>query len=326
MNAAVIKKCGVPPVYEKFEEPVAGNGQVLIKVTASPITPLDLLCASGTSYWGSPNVPYIPGVQGVGRVMDTSDFDSRRSYWFQTNAGMAKGNGAMAEYVIVERDKLLEVPDELDDVTSASLGLSAVAAFGALNRAQLQAGEKVLVLGANGVVGQVAVQLARLMGASRVIAGARTKKGRDLVSSLGADATVDTSAITDDLEADQIFRDACDGSVDVVIDPICGPSATVAIRTLSPGGRFVNLGSAASELATFDSSTIRSRSLSILGYTNVTLSPEQVVSHMNEIFNYAISDNLRVEHEISDMSSVKTSWERQRLGEAKGRIILVPNS
>ncbi|NEA28889.1 zinc-binding alcohol dehydrogenase family protein, partial [Actinomadura bangladeshensis] len=135
--------------------PVPGGGEVLVDVLAAPITPLDLLCASGTSYFGTPATPYVPGVQGVGT-------SGGRTVWFPSPAGMAPGDGSMAEVAAVPEAALVELPDGVDPVRLAALGLSAVAAHMALTWCgELAAGEQVIVLGAGGVVGQAAVQLAR---------------------------------------------------------------------------------------------------------------------------------------------------------------------
>lgn len=158
MRAAEIREPGRPPVVAERKPPVPGGGEVLVDVLAAPITPLDLLCASGTSYFGTPATPYVPGVQGVGT-------SGGRAVWFPSPAGMAPGDGSMAEVAAVPEASLVELPDGVDPVLLAALGLSAVAAHMALTwRGELAAGERVIVLGAGGVVGQAAVQIARTAG------------------------------------------------------------------------------------------------------------------------------------------------------------------
>ncbi|MFC5951018.1 alcohol dehydrogenase catalytic domain-containing protein, partial [Pseudonocardia lutea] len=161
MRAALIAEPGRPPEVADREPPEPGAGEVLVEVLAAPITPLDLLCASGTSYFGVPRTPYVPGVQGVGTV-------DGRTVWFPTPAGMAPGDGSMATVVCVPEADLVPLPPGVDPVRLAALGLSAVAAHRALTgTGGLTAGETVIVLGAGGVVGQVAVLHARLDGAAR---------------------------------------------------------------------------------------------------------------------------------------------------------------
>jgi hypothetical protein len=149
-------------------------GQALIRVTAAPVCPLDLLCASGTSYFGPPPLPYAPGAQGVGIVAEADTRPAGQRVWFSCDAGMKPGDGAMAELCLAEETSILPVPDHVSDDLVAALGLSAIAAWTALSlRGGLQPGEHVLVLGASGTVGQVGVQAARLLGAGRVTAACR---------------------------------------------------------------------------------------------------------------------------------------------------------
>jgi NADPH:quinone reductase-like Zn-dependent oxidoreductase len=266
MRAALIEDCGRPPVLAAHPEPVPGPGWARVRVLAAPVTPLDLLCASGTSYFGTPALPYVPGVQGVGTA-------GGRLVWFPTSAGMAPGNGSMAEVALVRAGDLVELPPGVDPVAMAALGLSAVAAYLALTwRGELAAGEQVLVLGVGGVVGQAAVQLARIAGARRVVAAARSAAGRARAKQAGADAVVslDTNDPEDTADsgnagsagragsasaADRLdvlvarLAAACDGPVDLVLDPLFGIPAAAAARLLRPSGRLVNLGGSAGESA-----------------------------------------------------------------------------
>src|SRR6266700_1587698 len=211
MPAAVIRRHAAPPEHVLWPMPRHGHGQALVRVTAAPISPLDLLCASGTSYFGAPLLPYIPGVQGIGIVMEAEILAPGQRVWFSCDAGMKPGDGSMALYCVIDESSALVLPDQVDNDLAAALGLSAIAAWMALTwRGKLQPGEQVLVLGASGAVGQVAVQAARLLGAGRVIAASRDEGGRSRALSFGADAVVD---LTGD-DVDEISRRiaaACDG-------------------------------------------------------------------------------------------------------------------
>jgi NADPH:quinone reductase len=315
MRAAQIVEPGRPPVVADREPPAPGEGQVLVDVLAAPITPLDLLCATGTSYFGQPATPYVPGVQGVGRIGD-------RIAWFPTSAGMAPGDGSMAERAAVAEADLVPLPSGVDPVEVAALGLSAVAAHMALTwRGELATGEQVIVLGAGGVVGQVAVQLARAAGARRVIAAARSEAAQARAEKAGADAVV--ALDTDDVdELARRFTAAADGPVDLVLDPLYGAPAAAAARALRSDGRWVNLGSSASETCPIDSSTLRSRSLRLLGYTNSALTREQRAAAVTAIAEHAASGTLAVAHEVGPLADVGAAWRRQAEGAAAGRIVL----
>src|SRR5215471_16683422 len=194
MPAAVIHQHAAPPEHVTRPMPRRGPGQALVRVTAAPISPLDLLCASGTSYFGPPKLPYIPGAQGVGVVVEADKLAPGQRVWFSCDAGMKPGDGSMALYCVIEESAALALPDQVENDLAAALGLSAIAAWMALTwRGRLQPGEQVLVLGASGAVGQVAVQAARILGARHVIAASRDEDGRARAFSLGADAVVDLS-------------------------------------------------------------------------------------------------------------------------------------
>ncbi len=318
-RAATLTAYGRPPVATGRGLPAAASGQMVVTVTAAPITPLDVLCATGTSYFGAPSLPYVPGVQGVGTLDDGS------AVWFPTTAGMRPGDGSMASHCVAARSDLVELPAGADHTLVAALGLSAVAARMALVwRGGLVAGEQVVVLGAGGAVGQVGVQVARMLGARRVIAVCRSAEARERAARLGADAVVELLASDDADALAGRLREACDGAVDVVLDPVFGVPASAALRVLGPHGRLVNLGGAAGERTTFDSSTLRGRSLRVLGYTNNELTPEQRAAAVREVAQDAAAGRLVLDYEAVPLADVESAWARQASGEATRRIVLVP--
>jgi NADPH:quinone reductase-like Zn-dependent oxidoreductase len=318
MRAVLLAHCGQPPVVGDRDTPVPGDGQRRIRVTAAPIIPLDLLCASGTSYFGVPATPYIPGVQGVGEL------DDGTAVWFATTAGMRPGDGSMAQYAVAGPSDMVALPDGVDHRLVAALGLSAVAAYQALTwRGGLQPGAQVLVLGGGGVVGQAAIQLALLGGARRVIAACRSEAARERAMRRGAAACVpSTGADVATLAAGMAA--AADGPVDLVVDPLFGAPAAAALRTLRPGGVLVNLGGSASDVAPIESSTLRSGSLTILGYTNNALTNEQRAEAVRVIADHVRADRLTVDYEAVPLSGATEAWVRQAQARADRRIVLVP--
>lgn len=314
MRAALLPACGAAPVVGNRSVPVPADGEILVRVTAASITPLDLLCASGTSYFGVPATPYVPGVQGVGLR------DDGTAVWFPTNAGMRPGDGSLAEYATVRAADTVELPDDVDHRLIAALGLSAVAAQLALTwRGELQPGEHVLVLGAGGVVGQSAVQLALLAGAGRVTAAARSLAARQRAARAGAAEVVPLKDGDDVARLAARLRAAADGPVDLVLDPLFGIPAAAALRTLRPGGRLVNLGSAAGETAPLDSATLRAGSLRVLGYTNNDLTPGQRSAALTLVAEHAAAGRLTADHETVRLSDVTTAWHR-----TDRRIVVIP--
>jgi NADPH:quinone reductase len=322
MRAALLHACGEPPTTGDRDQPVPGDDEILVRVTAASITPLDLLCATGTSYFGRPALPYVPGVQGVGLREDGV------AVWFPTTAGMRPGDGSLAEYATVRTADAVVLPDGVDHALVAALGLSAVAALMALTwRGGLVAGEQVLVLGAGGVVGQAAVQLALLGGARRVVAAARSVTAQQRATRAGAAAVVPLSASSSPAAAtvDEVaglaerFRASAEGPVDLVLDPLFGVPAAAALRTLRPGGRLVNLGSAAGEIAPLDSATLRSGSLRVLGYTNNELTADQRSEALRTITEHAAAGRLTVDYETVPLADIGSAWHR-----TDSRMVVIP--
>jgi NADPH:quinone reductase-like Zn-dependent oxidoreductase len=318
MRAVLLVHCGEPPVVGDRDTPAPDDGQRRIRVTAAPIVPLDLVCASGTSYFGVPATPYVPGVQGVGELDDGS------AVWFATTAGMRPGDGSMAQFAVAGPADIIPLPDGVDHRLLAALGLSAVAAYLALTwRGGLQPGAQVLVLGGGGVVGQAAIQLALLGGARRVIAACRSEAALDRARRAGAAACVpstgaDVAAIAAAMTA------AADGPVDLVVDPLFGVPAAAALRTLRPGGVLVNLGGSAGDVAPIESSIVRSGLLNVVGYTNNAITTEQRAEAIRVIAEHVRGGRLTVEYDAVPLSGATEAWTQQALGRADRRLVLVP--
>jgi NADPH:quinone reductase-like Zn-dependent oxidoreductase len=186
------------------------------------------------------------------------------------------------------------------------------------------------VLGAGGAVGQAAIQLARLYGAAQVVGAARSHDGQQRALAAGADAVVALDTDSDTNAADGVAElaarlgTAADGPVDLVLDPLFGVPAAAAARCLRPGGRLVNLGGSADEQCPLDSSTIRSRSLRLLGYTNNELTREQKAEAMTAVARHAAAGELSVAHEVVPLEDAPDAWRRQAEGRTTGRLVLVP--
>ena len=322
MHAAVLRTPGEPPAYAVHPDPILEAGRTLVRVTAAPVVPLDLLCASGTSYFGLPAVPYVPGVQGVGVVERSETHRPGIRVWFATSAGMAPGDGSLAERCSIPDRDVVELPASVADADVAALGLSAVAAWGALTRrARLAPGERVLVLGAGGAVGQVAVAAAKLLGASSVVGLCRTTAAADRARAAGVDDVV--CATTGDLaELTARLREVAGPAVDVVVDPLFGVPASAAASLLAEGGRLVNLGASAGDTATFSSAALRSRSAEVLGYTNNALSAEDRNDVLRTVLDHAGRGLLAVAHTTRPLAEVETVWREQSAGESAGRVVL----
>jgi len=315
MKAAVIEQIGTLPVVNEVDEPRRQPGQTLIEVTAAPINPIDLTTAAGTYPGGSPETPYVAGREAVGRVLESDSLP-------QGTRVYSSGLGFLAERAAVANDNLLRIDADVDDALAACFGVAGLAAWLAVEwRGDLREGETVLVLGASGAVGAIAVQAAKLLGAGRVVAAARNPEGLERSRQLGADATVKLDE-HDDLAA--AFLEACDGQLDLVIDPVWGEPGAAAIKATSFGGRVVQLGQSAGKEATIESGWIRAKLLSILGHTNFAAPAEVRDDAYLRMVRHAAAGELTVDYELVPLEQVADAWERQKASPGR-KLVLSPS-
>ncbi|HEY5981622.1 MAG TPA: zinc-binding alcohol dehydrogenase family protein [Microlunatus sp.] len=321
MRAALLLAYGSTPVLDERAEPV--DAVNLVEVTAAPVVPLDLLCASGASYFGRPPLPYVPGVQGVGVVRRSAELAPGTRVWFATTAGMQPGDGSLAELCAVATADLVPIEGELSDAAAAAIGTSGIAAWMALTwRARLQPGERVVVLGASGIVGQVALAAARHLGAAHLVAVVRSEAAEAPALAAGATRVVTLADAPDRATLTARLTEAAGGPVDVVIDPVFGDPAAAAADALGPGGRLVNLGGAAGDRSDFSSATLRGRSIAILGYTNNAITPAQRAAALGSVLDLASSGALTVTHVVRPLSACAESWASA--GRSGTRVVLDP--
>jgi NADPH2:quinone reductase len=311
MRAAVLREYGVPEAGE-FDEPAAGHGEAVVDVLAAGVNPVDISIAAGRFYAGRPALPCVAGREGVGRL------EGARVYFDAPVAPF----GSMAERALIDPASTHPVPDAVADGLAVALGIAGLAGWLALGwRAELKPGEHVLVLGASGVVGQIAVQMARHAGAGRVVAAARSQAGLERARELGADACVSLER-ADDLAA--AFSQESDGRIDVVIDPLFGEPFAAAVQASSFGARLVQLGASADAQATIHSAAIRGKMLRIMGHTNFAAPPEVKREAYRELLDAAARGVLSLEVEALPLERVGEAWALVSGGGAQRKVVLVP--
>jgi NADPH:quinone reductase-like Zn-dependent oxidoreductase len=313
MRAAILREYGATPELGEFDEPVASEGQEVVEVLAAGLNPVDIAKASGHFYGGSPPLPSVAGSEGVGRLAD-----GRQVYF----GSCLPPFGALAERTLVEAGGLFAVPDGLDPALAVCFGVAGSAGWLAVEwRAEVAEGETVLVLGASGTVGLVAVQAARLLGAGRVVAAARSAEGLERAAAVGADATVRLGE-PEDLAA--AFREACGGAgPDVVIDPLWGPPALAAIDAAKPYCRHVQLGQSAAPVVELPSAAVRGRPVSILGYTNFAVPPDVRRAAYERMVAHAAAGDLTADYERVPLDRAPEAWERMKAGPGT-KLVVVP--
>jgi NADPH:quinone reductase-like Zn-dependent oxidoreductase len=309
MRAAVLHEYGVPSAGQ-FEEPVAGPGQAVIEVLAAGLNPVDVAICAGRFYAGKPPLPSVAGREGVGTL------DGARLYF----DGPLAPFGSMAERALVDPAHTYPVPDGVPDGVAVALGISGLAAWLALTwRAQLQPGEHVLVLAASGVLGQIAVQAAKLLGAGRVVAAARSPEGLARCIELGADASVRL----DEPDLSAALAAAGDGRIDVVLDPLWGEPLVAALGAASFGARIVQIGAGAGAEATIPSAAIRGKMLVLMGHTNFAAPPDVKREAYARMADAVVRGEIKVDVEALGLEQVEEAWRRLAAG-AHRKIVLAP--
>jgi NADPH2:quinone reductase len=299
MRGALVEELGRPPEVAD----VADEGSV--EILAVALNPLDIAVGSGRFPGGHPPLPYVPGSEAVGRI------DGERMYLFGEGFGVRR-NGFLTERVDFPRTSAIPVPDDLDDALGAACGIAGIAGWVPVaRRAPVERGDRVLVLGATGTVGSVALQAARLLGAERVVAAGRDAARLERCLELGADATV----VLDGADLAERFREACgDGGPTLVVDPLWGEPARAAVDAAVPHARIVQLGQSAGPEATLTSGSIRLKGLSILGHSNFVLSIDELRQAYSEIGEHVAAGRVRIDVGTFALEQIGEAWAAQQEG------------
>jgi NADPH2:quinone reductase len=311
LRAAVLHEHGATPRVGDFDDPEETAGCAIVEVAAAGLHHLDLHKATGTFYTGPPPLPSVVGTDGVGRLPD-----GRRVYFDTTVAPY----GSMAERTLVPADTVLQVADGVEDAVAAALGNTGMAAWLALEwRAQVKPGDTVLVLGACGAVGSIAVQVAKLLGAERVVAADRPQER--LPTLRGADATVeigDAEQLTDAIKA------AARGEVDVTLDMLWGEPAVAAMGAAARFARHVEVGNMAGPEISLPAPLIRSKSLDVRGF-NVSYPAVEVKREAyRRLTAHAAQGDIVVDVQARPLAEVEQAWERQKQAAGGPKQVLVP--
>jgi NADPH:quinone reductase-like Zn-dependent oxidoreductase len=318
VNAAVLHALGKLPRFEQFPEPVWAEGEVVVRVCAAALKPVDKQMAAGTHYASFRELPVVCGLDGVGHLDDGS-----RVFF----AGPRRPYGAMAERTVVRRAQCFAVPDSLSDDIAAALPNPGVSAWLTLKeRAKLAPGETVLILGATGVTGKLAVQIAKILGAGRVIAAGRNEKVLNSLLELGADATIQPDMSGEELT--KVFaREASDNGFQVVIDYLWGPPTEALLAALTRNEfaaigretRLVQVGESAGAAISLPAAVLRSAPLTIMGTAGVP-APEILMDALQQVLAYGASGKLRIDTELVPLIDIESAWQR----EGRSRLVVIP--
>jgi NADPH:quinone reductase-like Zn-dependent oxidoreductase len=319
MNAAVLHTLGTPPRCEQFPEPVAGDGEVIVHVHAASLKPVDKQLASGSHYASARGFPVVCGTDGVGHLSD-----GQRVFF----GGSRAPYGAMAQSTVAPKAFTFPVPDGVDDETAAALPNPGVSAWLSLAfRAKLALGENVLILGATGVTGKLAVKIAKLLGARRVVAAGRNQQVLSTLPALGADSIIQLDAPPNDL-SEAFVRESCDSGFQVVIDYVWGHPAEAFLAAITRKDfaaitsetRYVQVGETAGPTISLPAAVLRSTPLTILGTAGIP-PRDTLVDALQHVMGHAAKGDLRIDTERVPLADIESAWQRDQHSR---RFVIIP--
>jgi NADPH:quinone reductase-like Zn-dependent oxidoreductase len=306
MKAAVVHAAGAVPAYRDFPEPTAKAGEAVVAVAAAAISQVVKSRAAGTHYSATNAFPFVVGIDGVGRLAD-----GRRVYFAMPRAPF----GSMAERAPVPAAMCVPLPDDLDDVTAAAIANPGMSAWAAYRfRARLERGETVLVNGATGTAGRLAVQIARHLGAKTVIVTGRNVEALREVAALGADGTI---PLGDNAEAmEERFREVFAAGINVVIDYLWGPFAEqllVAAAKAAPDRvpiRYVEVGTVAGPEITLPGAVLRAKGIELMGSGLGSVPIERLLMEIREMMQAVVPAGFRIATRPVPLSEVGEAWAK----------------
>jgi NADPH:quinone reductase-like Zn-dependent oxidoreductase len=306
MKAAIVRAAGQPPGYGDFPDPVPKPHERRVRVVAAAISQLVRSRAAGRHYNSTGQFPFVVGVDGVGRLDDGS-----RVYF----ALPRPPYGSMAEQTVVPAAQCLPLPDDLEDVTAAAIanpGMSSWAAY--TERAKLKPGETVLVNGATGTAGRLAVQIATHLGAKKIIGTGRNVEALREVAALGADVTV--ALVEDENALEESFKAQFAAGVDIVIDYLWGKSAErllISAAKASEDGvplRFIQIGSISGANITLPSAVLRASAIELMGSGIGSVPRDRFIGAVADLLKATVPAGFKIATRRRPLSQVEDAWSR----------------
>jgi NADPH:quinone reductase-like Zn-dependent oxidoreductase len=313
MKAVVLNQLGKVPRYEDFPDPIPVDGEVLVKVKAAALSRISKSRASGSHYDSYRMLPAVCGVDGVGLVEDGT-----RVFF----GGCRPPYGTMSERTVAPKARCGPIPDGVDDLSAAALPNAALSSWLPLAyRAKLQRGETVMIMGATGVAGKVAIQVAKHLGAGRVVAAGRNEQILKTLSNLGADEVISLVQKDEDL-LEAFAQEASRHPFNVVIDYVWGHPAEVLMTALTRHDllaeeshiRYISIGSVAGPTTSVPSAALRSSGLEIYGSGGGSVSFKAILETIPQMWAVASSGKLRIDVEGVPLADAEQAWVRDETG------------
>jgi NADPH:quinone reductase-like Zn-dependent oxidoreductase len=303
--APVVTELGTPPTLREVAAPEPGPGQAVVRTHAATVNTMDVAMASGRFPFPMPT-PYVPGLEGCGVVAESSGLP--RGTRVRFSAPFPPGQGCLAPLCVAPEEELVPVPDDAADDLVAGLGHTTWPGWYALtHHARLTAGESVLILGATGPVGRATVQLAKHLGAGRVVGTGRDEAALGDLRALGADAAVRIAGQPVE-QLSREFMDAAGGPVNIIVDGLWGPPALAAIGAAGFGARFVNLGESAAWSVDFAVSALRFKGMTLLTHGNPLIPAPSRAEAFGLLLDLVRAGTLRIDREVFPLPRFSDAW------------------
>ena len=312
MKAAVITAAGNAPTFGDFQTPTSKDGMEVVTVSVSALSQFSKSRSSGSHYSSEGIFPSVAGADGVGRTAD-----GRRVYFVLPEAPY----GALAEKSLVRKEQCVPVPDGLDDVTAAAIANPGMSAWAALmERAHIQPGETVLINGATGTAGTLAIQLAKYLGASKVIATGRNEAELQALLSVGADVVIPfrLGALhpSGANEYERALREEFAHGIDVVLDYLWGESAKTIIIAIAKAAedarpvRFVHVGGASGEdKIDLYGAALRSSAIQLMGSGIKSVPFAKLLGSIEHVFAAVGPAGLQIATKVLPLSKIEEAWK-----------------
>jgi NADPH2:quinone reductase len=305
MRAAIMTELNGTPELREVPDCVAEPGTRRIRVNAAGLQPTDIMRARGL--YNAPTLPYVIGGEGVGRLDDGT-----RVYFGHSIAS----SGATCDWTVVPEAEIWPIPAAIDDEQAIALAIAGTGALIPLEEAHIQPGERVLVLGATGPLGQIALQLARVMGAGLVAAAARTLAPLERLKARGiADEIAQLGQGNDDAALKAIAGPG----FDVVLDCIYGPPAEAAMRATAVGGRMMSIGVGAGMTVTLSLKDLVRRAHH--GVSTGHRPAEERRAAYGRLLDHALAGSITVDIAPFSIDRVGDAWAA-RLGSPGGKVVV----
>jgi NADPH2:quinone reductase len=319
MKAALVRSFDTPPQYADFPGPVPQSDELLVRVTAAGLHPIVKALAAGRHYGSKAEFPFVPGLDGAGILEDGS-----RVFFAATRSPY----GSMAERTVTTRDRCLILPDSLEETAVAALMNPAMSSFAALTeRIPFEPGQSVLIQGATGSAGHLAVQICKRLGAARIVATGRDRQALEELRALGADAVISLAQDRDALV--QSFRaHLAANKIDVVLDYLWGAPAEALLDAIAQKGldhearriQYIQIGSSAGPAINFPAATLRSSGLEMLGSGFGSVPIDRIFASLAAFLQQAAKQPFQMKIQKATLSEVEKLWNQK----TEARLVFQP--